>query len=66
MSDRDFISTVTWEGGVLGALEYGLTADKLEDQNSDLANAWRKLERIYAAQFQPALSAAEDIIRQYE
>jgi hypothetical protein len=59
MSVEEFIAKVNWEGGVVEALDYGLTSTRLEDQNSEFANVWRNLERIYASTFRPAVEAVE-------
>jgi hypothetical protein len=44
MTEDEFLGKVEWEGGVLDALEYGLRASMLKDQNSKLASRWRALE----------------------
>ncbi|MEI7745345.1 MAG: hypothetical protein WCK58_16540 [Chloroflexota bacterium] len=42
---RDIANLVRTYGGVLGAIEYGVTADRIDDQ--ELASAWRRLEEHY-------------------
>ena len=45
MTDEAFYGKVQWEGGIFEAMfGYGLTADDLADQSTDLAKAVRKLE----------------------
>lgn len=36
---------VRWEGGIMGALSYGIHADEIEDL--ELRNLWGRLERAY-------------------
>lgn len=36
---------VAWEGGVLGALEYGVSADQIMDPEA--ASLWRRIESLY-------------------
>lgn len=46
MTESDFISKIDWEGGIIGALEYGLTADDVEP--GSMRDAWRKLDELWA------------------
>jgi len=47
MTDAQFAGKIDWEGGIIGALDYGLSADDLENQDGELATAWRKIEELY-------------------
>lgn len=47
-TDEEFIEIVAVKGGVVLALEYGLTADSLKDQDGVLAFLWRRAEKKYA------------------
>lgn len=47
MTEAQFASKVDWEGGILGALDYGLTHEDLIDQDSELAKAVAALEEAY-------------------
>jgi len=59
---NEFIGKIQYEGGIISALEYGLTYEDLDDQNTELARAWKDLERIWDDEFQPAVHAVEDLI----
>jgi hypothetical protein len=61
MTEVDFVGKIGYEGGIISALEYGLEADDLQDQDSDLAKAWADLEKKWE-KLQPALRAVEDLI----
>lgn len=45
MTEAEFSQKVAWEGGVFGALEYGLKADDCEP--GPLRDAWYNLELSY-------------------
>ena len=50
MSTADFAAKVEWEGGVEGALEYGLKHTDLDPGDESVAELrakWRELEEIY-------------------
>jgi len=70
MSDRklteaEFVAKIDYAGGIIEALGYGLSADDLEDQESDLAQTWRDLERQYA-DFEVFVHAVEYAIDDFE
>jgi len=52
---------VDWEGGVLGALQYGVTCDDIAD--AALARRWAKIERLHK-QLMPLVSDLERDLRQ--
>jgi len=58
MTEEEFVGKIDQEGGVLAALEYGLSGSVLVDQDSDLAKAWRALEQAWPA-FEPLLDVVE-------
>ena len=39
---------VEWEGGILGALDYGITADEMPEGDTELAKAWAEMASAYA------------------
>lgn len=48
MTPEEFVAKIRWEGGVVGALEYGLTAEDLP-KGSALREAWHELEVAWTA-----------------
>lgn len=58
---RDIANLVRTYGGVLGAIEYGVTADQIDDQ--ELASAWRRLEERYET-IRPALAIVNRTLSQ--
>lgn len=48
---------IRWEGGLIGALSYGIHADDIEDP--ELARLWAELERLYN-ELEPLLEAVGD------
>lgn len=47
MKAEDFLAKVDWEGGIDAALDYGLSASDIEDDDdSELREAWETLERL--------------------
>ena len=61
MTEEDFISKIIWEGGIVGALEYGLRDTDLADRNGPLATKWRSLQAKWD-QLQRSLRAIEKLI----
>lgn len=45
MNARDLARKVEWEGGVLGALEYGIRSEEIDDP--ELSTLWRRMEGLY-------------------
>jgi hypothetical protein len=43
---HDFISKIDWEGGVYGALEYGLTARDY-DLPKHLVDSWNEIRELF-------------------
>lgn len=64
MNDIEFAERVDYEGGAIAALEYGMTTSDLDNQDSNLATAWRRLEAAWE-QFEPYLREAEDLVEGY-
>lgn len=57
MTPKHFSGKVEWEGGILGALEYGLRHTSLNSDDpasAELRTAWAELERLYG-QMEPQL-----------
>jgi hypothetical protein len=52
---------VEWEGGVLEAVQYGVTSDQIEDP--ELAAAWKEIESMWQA-LQPALARIDKSLSQ--
>lgn len=65
MTEDQFLGKVEWEGGVLEALEYGLKADALKDQDSELASRWRALEKEWR-RFQNFLIPVEQYFENWQ
>jgi hypothetical protein len=57
----DLAAKVDWEGGIFGALEYGITSDMMPDE--ELREYWADLERRYA-EMQETLTALIDIFEE--
>lgn len=45
LSNDRLAQKIRWEGGLLAALDYGITAKDIEDP--EVAKLWRRLERSY-------------------
>lgn len=58
MSPQEFASRVDWEGGVLGALLYGLRSEDLSNADPALRTAWQSLEVAWDS-FQPWLAKVQ-------
>jgi hypothetical protein len=52
---------VSWEGGVIGALEFGVRSDDIADPEA--ASLWRRLEELYG-QLRPAMWQMERMLRE--
>jgi hypothetical protein len=55
-SPEDFAAKVEWEGGVAGALDYGLKhtdLDPADPSTAALREKWARIEQIYREQFEP-------------
>jgi hypothetical protein len=59
MNARELARKVEWEGGILGALEYGIRHEEIDDP--ELAALWRRLETIYD-QLRPCMRAANRLL----
>lgn len=58
MSAAEFAAKVEWEGGVLEALEYGLTVDDIDLGEVELRGLWGPLQDAYRT-LGPLVDAAE-------
>lgn len=47
MTDEEFANKADYEGGVFGALSYGLQAKDLRNKDGELYAAWLELENKY-------------------
>lgn len=57
--DREALAAkIEWEGGVLEALDYGITTEMMPEGDTELAGAWAKLEAAWKQ-----LSPLADAIR---
>ncbi len=65
MTPLEFAAKIEWEGGIFDAfLDYGLTADDLDDTDPALKSAVRAF--MYAmARVQPELTALEEALSEY-
>lgn len=64
MTEFEFASKVEWEGGVLDALDYGLSGFELP-KGSDLRRAWLALEEAYK-EVRPYLLKVESLLEDIE
>lgn len=63
MTESDFAAKVEWEGGITGALDYGLRAE--DCRPGELRDAWEKLELKWAA-MQEEMDEVREILNQYQ
>ena len=56
---------IDWEGGVLEAVEYGITVDWLPDGDSEIREAWQVLVDVYKS-LRPALNKVNSLLEEYE
>ena len=47
MTDEEFANKVDYEGGPFGALDYGMRAEDIKNQDGELYAAWLELETKY-------------------
>jgi hypothetical protein len=59
MSPRELARKVEWEGGIIGALEYGIRSGEIDDP--EVAALWRGMETIYD-QLRPCVRAANRLL----
>jgi hypothetical protein len=59
MNARELARKVEWEGGVLGALEYGIRSEEVDDP--ELATLWHRMETIYE-QLRPSIRLANQLL----
>ena len=46
--DREALAAkVSWEGGILEALDYGITTEYMPEGDAELTEAWAKLEASF-------------------
>ena len=55
------VGKVEWEGGILGALDYGLRAEHLPENDTELRQAWAALEAKYL-EMTPLVDAVEKLL----
>lgn len=58
--NRELADLVRNHGGILGAIEYGVTSDDIADP--EIANAWRQIEGRYH-EIRPALSTVSRVLK---
>ncbi len=56
---------IAWEGGNWEALEYGIRAKDMPEGDTELAEAWQKLDEAYAAT-EAAWSTVEALLPESE
>jgi hypothetical protein len=56
---RRFARKVRWEGGILDAIDYGLTAADVPDEA--VASTWAEIESLYS-RMRPLISAIEPLL----
>ncbi len=57
LSTHEVAQRIAWEGGVLDAIEYGISHDQIDDPG--LRTLWRQLEMRYKA-LTPIISRIEE------
>lgn len=60
MTAKDLADKVHWEGGIVSALEYGISSDEIDDP--ELVALWRRLESLYD-QMRPTMVATDRLLR---
>lgn len=60
MTEDQFAAKVDWEGGIAGALEYGMPSDDLPE--GQLKAAWKRLESVYEEHYRPAERAVQEAL----
>lgn len=64
MKEQEFAAKVSWEGGILEALDYGLTAEDLPP--GALRDAWRDLETAWQLELAPRVYRVEELLEAAE
>jgi hypothetical protein len=59
MSSTDLARLVRSEGGVMGALDYGVRSTDIADP--EIASLWRRIEELYD-ELRPSLSLAQRLL----
>lgn len=65
MGPFDFAAKIDWEGGIVGALDYGLQHTELDpddDASITLRDAWRRLEHVYRGAFTDRVSEVREAL----
>jgi hypothetical protein len=65
MTTDDFIAKIRWEGGITGALEYGLGGDDLEGVDPVLAALWDKAQGLWL-ELDPVLYQIDRFMSDYD
>lgn len=60
MTEQEFANKIEWEGGILDALDYGLTPEDVE--GGELQDAWRTLYIRYTASLKPAVERVQELL----
>ena len=64
MSAKDFANKITWEDGVVGALDYGLRHTDLDpddEESASLREAWAKAEVVWKS-LSPIIGEIDSIV----
>jgi hypothetical protein len=66
MSDRfedreELANKIEWEGGIIDALDYGIKTENMPEGDTELAEAWGKLEAAYH-ELTPLTDAVEKLL----
>lgn len=61
--ELDFLAKIEWEGGIVDALEYGLTEDDLPD--CELRDLWTEVRARYQ-EIEPSIYRIHDLIEEAE
>lgn len=69
MTARHFAEKVQWEGGIVEALDYGLTPDHIDPNDpagSELRRLWTELHTLWRTQMAPLVERIDSIIDDLE
>ena len=57
----ELASKIEWEGGLLESLDYGITTEMMPEGDTELIEAWKRLETAFKA-VQPLAEMVEGLL----
>ncbi len=60
-SREDLAAKIEWEGGILEAVDYGITTEMMPEGDAELTEAWNKLATAYH-EMAPFADAVEKLL----